>query len=320
MPSVLLVLGFILLLAWALWRHPAAAALFVGGGAKRGWGAPAAWPPRTVGEIPRAARYGSLGRAKDNPHYGQRKLLVSEIDFLARYSEPGDLVVYAGSAPGHHIAFLARLFPQLRFDLWDPREFGVRPSARLRLNVGLFTGEVADSYRGRNALLVSDIRSRPSSTGIAEDMDAQAAWAKRMDAKAWCLKFRPPMGGTGSWTYPLGGEVVLQAWGRRMTPETRLMGRRGTPPLTLDLRDYDGRLYFYNLKVRGGVCRGRVPGWLKPAGYDGCADCGQELAAIREYLEWGERHGVRDARRRVLQGLKAARGFQRIGSHPSACP
>lgn len=39
--------------------------------------------------------------------WGQRKLVMMEICFLSRYASPGDLVVYAGAAPGIHIPYLA---------------------------------------------------------------------------------------------------------------------------------------------------------------------------------------------------------------------
>ena len=67
-------------------------------------------------------------------HWGQRKLLLSEIEFLTQYSEAGDFVVYAGAAPGTHITYLTALFPQLDFLCVDPADFKVQ-SAPPRLIV-----------------------------------------------------------------------------------------------------------------------------------------------------------------------------------------
>ena len=36
-------------------------------------------------------------------HFGQIKLLMSEISFMIKYGELANVVVYAGAAPGHHI-------------------------------------------------------------------------------------------------------------------------------------------------------------------------------------------------------------------------
>ncbi len=56
-------------------------------------------------------------------HWGQRKLFMSEIEFLTKYSIPGDIVLYVGSAPGIHTYFLSLFFPFLNFILFDPSEF-----------------------------------------------------------------------------------------------------------------------------------------------------------------------------------------------------
>ena len=39
---------------------------------------------------------------KYNYKSGQRKLFVTEIQFLTKYSHLSDSVLYVGSAPGHH--------------------------------------------------------------------------------------------------------------------------------------------------------------------------------------------------------------------------
>jgi hypothetical protein len=56
-------------------------------------------------------------------HWGQRKLLLSEIEFLTKFSVPGATVLYAGAAPGTHTLYLIELFPELKFVLVDPAPF-----------------------------------------------------------------------------------------------------------------------------------------------------------------------------------------------------
>ena len=76
-------------------------------------------------------------------HWGQRKLLLSEIEFLARFSEPGITCVYAGAAPGTHIPYLTQLFPEVaRFVLVDPSPFICKPSERIVVRQEFFTAEV----------------------------------------------------------------------------------------------------------------------------------------------------------------------------------
>ena len=54
---------------------------------------------------------------------GQRKLYLAEHEFLITYAHEGDLVVYAGAAPGHHLVLLAKKHSTLEFRLYDPREY-----------------------------------------------------------------------------------------------------------------------------------------------------------------------------------------------------
>lgn len=57
-------------------------------------------------------------------HWGQRKLLLSEVEFLTLHGDASDTVVYAGAADGLHQMLLAgELFPNHKFILYDPREF-----------------------------------------------------------------------------------------------------------------------------------------------------------------------------------------------------
>jgi hypothetical protein len=56
-------------------------------------------------------------------HIGQRKLLMSEIQFLTNYKGKSKFVVYAGAAPGHKTHYLSLLFPEYTFILVDPNKF-----------------------------------------------------------------------------------------------------------------------------------------------------------------------------------------------------
>lgn len=60
-------------------------------------------------------------------HIGQRKLFLSELQFLTRINKPGEnaTVVYAGAAPGNHTWFLSKFFPHLKFILVDPAVFRI---------------------------------------------------------------------------------------------------------------------------------------------------------------------------------------------------
>lgn len=103
------------------------------------------------------------GEAKTVDHWGQRKLLLSEIEFLTLYSQHSSnmLVVYAGAAPGTHTNFLANLFPHLRFVLVDPAPFDTKPSDSIVVRRDYFTNAIAREYRDSltPVLFISDVRS-----------------------------------------------------------------------------------------------------------------------------------------------------------------
>ena len=56
--------------------------------------------------------------------WGQRKLLITEIDFLTRYYDyyrKGEkkYLLYVGASPGIHINYLIYMFPVLNYILYD---------------------------------------------------------------------------------------------------------------------------------------------------------------------------------------------------------
>jgi len=84
-----------------------------------------------------------------DPHWGQRKLFLNELELLTKYGEEGDVVLYAGAAPGRHIEHLSKeFFPTLRFVLVDPAPFRIQESERVKLVAGLMTDALAKEYSG----------------------------------------------------------------------------------------------------------------------------------------------------------------------------
>ena len=164
-------------------------------------------------QIPRDKRYVL--------HWGQRKLLLSEIEFLTLYGEQGDLMVYAGAAPGTHIPFLSELFPKHRFELWDPSPFAIQPSSKIKIMNDFFTMEVCKDYveRKEDILFVSDIRTanaalqqlEESNKYIEKDNHLQRDWVLALNPKKAMLKFRFPYC-PGKADY-FDGEIRLPCWG-----------------------------------------------------------------------------------------------------------
>lgn len=84
----------------------------------------------TLDDIPCELKYTSAGKMPQPAfHIGQRKLFMSELQFLN--SLPVEItaepfyVVYAGAAPSNKILYLSNMYPQCKFILVDPNEFNI---------------------------------------------------------------------------------------------------------------------------------------------------------------------------------------------------
>lgn len=53
-------------------------------------------------------------------HYGQRKLLINEIQFLTYYAKQTNIIIYVGAAPCEHLTVIKHLFPNNKYLLIDP--------------------------------------------------------------------------------------------------------------------------------------------------------------------------------------------------------
>lgn len=60
---------------------------------------------------------------KPSVHIGQRKLFLSEMQFLTKH--PNKICVYAGSSPSNKTHYLSTLFPDVKFILIDPNKFNI---------------------------------------------------------------------------------------------------------------------------------------------------------------------------------------------------
>ena len=97
-------------------------------------------------------------------HWGQLKLMLSEIEFLSIYWDinliPNPTCVYAGAAPGIHITLLSQMFPKINFDLYDPADFKIKETPRIKIFNKKFDDDVATLYSNRNdVFFISDIRT-----------------------------------------------------------------------------------------------------------------------------------------------------------------
>lgn len=219
-------------------------------------------------------------------HWGQKKLLLSEIQFLTRIRDEygaakGQFcIVYIGSADGTHMPILYDLFPEFdRWLLYDPARFNKIVYAP---GVGVFnmffTDEtikhVLQRAEGRKIIFISDIRVTPKEELIMIDMINQAKWGIELAAEFMLLKYRIPYDPnvvyklalpTGLGPSPgepekgeivyLDGDVYVQLYPPIHSTEMRLFVRRGAdgkyPLRKYSCTEVEERLFNYNTVIRG---------------------------------------------------------------------
>lgn len=222
---------------------------------------------------------------KSTLHWGQRKLLVAEIEFLTTYHSQADVCVYIGAAPGTHIPFLAQLFPFLRFILVDPSSFAISESYNVIIHQIFATPEFCSTFRSMKTILISDIRTAdhrimtPSEVDacIQRDMELQKQCVIAQVPVACMLKFRLPWS-AGSSTY-LKGKVFFPIWGPQTTTESRLVCT-SLDECAWSHSLYNERMFYFNVISRPSAYFHHVCA----KGIDFCYDCAAEVQILAHFV------------------------------------
>lgn len=188
---------------------------------------------RTLDDIPEGIKYKPhAGFPKTGLHIGQRKLFLSEMDFLTKcvVDEIMNIVVYVGAAPSNKTWYLSQFFPGVKLILIDPAKFSIIVSEGYHDQVkNIFEinlKEVIDSEKDLfilrkmfsdfdvesinrqieeienfadkyNLLFISDIRTQsddkfPGDDQILWNLAQQFVWVKNLNPKNAMVKFRLP--------------------------------------------------------------------------------------------------------------------------------
>eukprot|EP00730_Choanoeca_flexa_P012663 TRINITY_DN4501_c0_g1_i2.p1 TRINITY_DN4501_c0_g1~~TRINITY_DN4501_c0_g1_i2.p1 ORF type:complete len:548 (+),score=154.80 TRINITY_DN4501_c0_g1_i2:58-1701(+) len=245
-------------------------------------------------DAPRAKYRRRKHEIKSVLHWGQRKLLMCEMEFLTKYGDQAGLVVYAGAASGKHIEQLAKYFPKHCFVCVDPAPFASNlvkyqhdHPKKMLLRQELFTDDLAREFEGRDCLFISDIRaadpdlmaSDTIEKKVFDDQEAQMRWHNIMKPKASMLKFRLPYDQDGLTTY-LKGDIWLPIWGPITTTEARLVVE-GFETTEYDNMKYEEQMFHFNTITR--VARYKHD--VKGEGIDYCFDCRAEVGVLLGYLD-----------------------------------
>lgn len=266
---------------------------------------------RTINEDTLSAKYERRsGYDKTTIHFGQRKLLLSEVEFLTRVTHELHaannrnpvVLVYAGAAPGHHTPMLTWMFPFVReFVLVDPAKFELdekKMRCKHRILRECFTDEMATELRDEFAkdnceiLLVSDIRtadhrklsSETTELRVEDDMQMQMKWHDIMKPFKSMFKFRLPYVGennSNKMVEYLDGDIYFQTWEGKTSSETRLIVDRNSKRKQYDCSLYENWLFRFNTVERVLCYQHEV----KAPGLDHCYDCRAEVHIFDEFVK-----------------------------------
>lgn len=194
-------------------------------------------------------------------HWGQLKLFYSELEFLTICAKTLNLdectVVYVGAASGHHTVYLVKLFPKLKWILFDPREFFITESTNVSIFTktdGFFRDETVQTVldhpfvKNRKILYINDMRLGNDDAGgtrgtfedsVTSEMLQQQRWGIAMNAEKMLLKCRFPY-------VDLTGVKDLSEHNYNLDHlQDRLHNYSPTPKLSkYEMQYLDGEIYF----------------------------------------------------------------------------
>lgn len=223
-------------------------------------------------------------------HWGQRKLLLSEIMFLTRYGHLSDTVLYVGAAPGTHIPFLSDLFPDHKFILVDPNAFQAKNSKKITIINDYFTDEMAEEYSEKKVLFVCDMRTADhrqmtpleNEEFVIKDNLTQAGWVMKMKPAKSMLKFRCAYPDVYSEkTKMLKGDIYIQVWPGASSTETRLVVDDELEMIEYDNVVFEEQLFHHNIVTR----YSKFDQPVKGEGLNQTFDASAEVVILGEFLQ-----------------------------------
>ncbi len=237
-------------------------------------------------------KYRSRGTVNDFGtciHFGQRKLMLSEVQFLHEYYDVNEIdgipiVIYVGAASGLHISLLSKWFPQFIFHLYDPQPFVIKETSKIKIFNTLFTDEIAQKYTNlsNRIFFISDIRTadwrknhknaseitsdkekawylgcKTTEDDVWNDMQLQQKWVMMINPLHCLLKFRLPWPQKNQTNFNveyLKGAIYYQPYSPHTSTETRLKPIKNQNGIyevtTYDIRKYEEQLFYHNIYTR----------------------------------------------------------------------
>jgi len=263
---------------------------------------------------PIACYHQEKNSCKTLAHYGQLKLLISEIEFLNKIINidkniENILIIYIGAAPGIHIKLLYEMFPNFEYILIDPDKFSedIINLSKTNNNINIInklfyekeTEELKKEYSNKNIYLISDIRAFSENNyenmgnweiqtkreeDIIENNKLQMKFYDLLKPKLSMFKMRLPFYKeiTEIKTIKfLEGEIYYQAYAGPRSTETRIIVQENAKIINYDCELYENNLFSFNYYIRPNFYPNRFT--FKEFFIDNCYDCYTFTKILEEY-------------------------------------
>ena len=226
-------------------------------------------------------------RYSTTEYWGQRKLLLTEIEFLTKYGDGHCMVIYAGAAPGLYINYLSSLFSDVDFVLYDTKNFIVRATEAIKIQAEEFSDRAA-TYHSKSKTRLLFICNIHTFTGsgnfqrdIENDMINQLRWCEQMRPDASLLNFRIPNGREK--IECLEGHWLIEPWSSRRGTECRLMVKKGAKRVMHKTKDFTDAIQHFQQVTRV-MYHSHDMDAVQTEGLDHCYDCQAEITILEGYL------------------------------------
>lgn len=221
-------------------------------------------------------------------NWGQRKLLLTEIEFLTEYARNGKyLVIYIGDSQGLYINYLSDLFPDVDFVLIGMKKIDCKKTSRIQIRSGALIDKWINMYSKsrENLLLICDVHTfgplKDMEEYIQQDLENQIHWHSKLKPIASLLTFR--FSRNKAMTKFLQGDIISSPWTSRQASHCRFIVLRDA-----QLTNYDNKRLLSALSYFQNVTRTKYYEHdiddLNSEGLDHCYDCCTEIYILHQYL------------------------------------
>ncbi|CAM4827045.1 unnamed protein product [Rotaria magnacalcarata] len=221
-------------------------------------------------------------------HWGTRKLLLTDIEFLTDYGGSGKyLVIYVGAAPGIHINHLSDLFPDLEFVLIDTKKVETKKTSSIHIRSRDFMDDIVKEYSKskKRLLLISNVHvsgsQADSDDNILKEMQNQQHWHLDMKPIASLLTFHFPR--TTNRIEYFEGDLILEPWASRRPSSCRLLVSREAHLIDYNIKQLKSSMGYFQSVLRTNFYEHDLKD-SNTDGLDHCYDCRSEIFILSEYL------------------------------------